>query len=220
MAMVKVMSGLTAAAGTQALLTMVSLTYSLGGGQDYVSSKIFGRSSDNKDKVKRDQKNQLLHAKESFDARHYDFVTEMVTNMYAGSGAKHDHVILDHSTTFEDPAAICKGKPEFQEAFRALTHLQPQSLNPPTCVHVQPHGDSILLTYALNQRYLGRLELRSLLMVQVQLQRRHDVPESDFLVLRMEEHWNGIPPLSSYLFWAVRRVNGIVSHQLTSRLLS
>ena len=213
------MSVTAAAAGTQALLTMASLAYSTAGDQlslEYFQQAFSGASK----KQDPPAQHKMFDAKPAFDAGHYKYVTEFVKRMYGGRGAQHDHVIMNPETTFEDPAAICKGYPEIQEAFQALTYLQPQSLAPPTCVNVQPLGDSILLTYSLKQRYLGRLELRSLLMVQVQLQQRQDIPESDFLVLRMEEHWNGIPPLSSYLFWAVRRINGIVSYQLTSKLLS
>eukprot|EP00980_Cylindrotheca_fusiformis_P013287 scaffold3378_cov104-Cylindrotheca_fusiformis.AAC.1 len=160
-------------------------------------------------------------AVESFDARHYNMVTEMVTKMYAGRGAAHTHHCkLAESVTFEDPAAICKSPKEVLEAFRVFEMLQPQSLDPPKCIHVEPKGSSIALTYALHQRYrLLSVDLRSHLVLNVQLIPIKDLPESEFLVLRMEERWNGIPLPNSPLFWITRRINGIVSWYLTTTFL-
>jgi hypothetical protein len=205
-------SGLTAAVGTQLVLTLASLGYATGH---------LGTASNNRSLLLENKAN----AEEVFDAHHYDFVTEFVTGIYAGRGAStsssHPHVKLADTVTFEDPAARCYGPHEVQEAFRALKYLEPRSVRPPYCVDVEPQGESIALSYALHQQYYfgGRLELQSLLVVNVQLRQRKDVPESEFLVLQMEEHWNGIPFWNSYLFRIVRRINGMVSWQLTKRIL-
>ena len=160
----------------------------------------------------------LLYGEESFDAKHYDFVTELVTKMYAGRGLKHDHCHLAKTITFEDPAAICKSPAEINEAFRALQFLKPKSISYPKCVHVEPLGSSIALTYALHQQYSflsSIVDLRSLLVVEVELIQRKDVPESDFLVTRFEERWYGIPPQNIPLFWMTKRLNGILSWNVT-----
>lgn len=208
-------SGLTAAVGTQVVLTVASLGYATGrlGG---TPSPLLQSSSSSKG-----------GPEEVFDAHHYDFVTEFVTGMYAGRGTSHPYVKLADGdknsvvvVSFEDPAARSCGAHEVREAFRALKYLEPRSIRPPCCVDVQPQGESIALSYALDQQYLdGRLHLQSLLVIKVQLRQRKDVPESEFLVLQMEEHWNGIPFWNSYLFWIVRRINGMVSWQLTKRIL-
>lgn len=107
---------------------------------------------------------------------------------------------------------------KFQDLCHTVQH------NPPRCIDVTPKGtgNTITLTYAMHQRYghLGWLQLHSLLFVDVEIQQMKDSPEfNELLVTKMEEHWNGGPLFSSLLFWGVRRLNGIVSHQMTSRLL-
>lgn len=197
---------------------------------------------------------------ECFDAKHYDLVTDFVARMYRGRGIKsslndkskneheheHEHagrrvdniigVKLAPTITFEDPAAVCVGAEEVREAFRALRALEPVSLSPVRCVNVQPRGDSITLTFLLNQQYTlplplpllysssrpPQLSIRSLLTVTVQLQQMQDIglPESEFLVTEMKELWYGNPLLWPYLlFYVPRRLNGIISYYLTSRLL-
>lgn len=156
---------------------------------------------------------------ETRDARFFQHITEWVTGMYAGRGNDHEHVQLDDAVTFADPAAVCKGRGEVAEAFRALRFLKPQSLMSPYCVNVEPKGASIILTYILHQRYMGWIRLPSLLVVDVQLKQRTDMPQSDFLVLHMEEQWNGVPLLTTYLNKMVRRLNGVASFWLTQRLL-
>ena len=159
------------------------------------------------------------------DARHFVYLTNFVADLYAGRRLlppSEAHVELDENVTFADPAAICIGRDEVIEAFRALRlTLHPESLRTPQCVHVRPEGASIWVTYSLYQRYLGGwLTLPSLLVVQVQLKRRTDVPQSDFLVLSMQEQWNGVPLLANNILnRMVRRGNGWLSFQLTSRIL-
>jgi hypothetical protein len=191
---------LKALVGTHAALTATSLAYG-----------IFGGDMTDGDPP------------EVYDAHHYDMVTELVSGMYAGRGLdKHTapRVKLADTVTFEDPAVICSGPTEVREAFRALTYIQPKSRSPPRCIDVQPQGDSVALTYVLNQQYAGMLTVRSLLVVHVQLLHwRDDFPDSEFLVTRLEEQWNAVPPLGSLLFWIVRRINGFISYQLTSRMI-
>eukprot|EP00977_Amphora_coffeiformis_P009996 scaffold2335_cov175-Amphora_coffeaeformis.AAC.23 len=156
---------------------------------------------------------------ETRDARFFQYITEWVTDMYAGRGIRHEHVQLDETVSFSDPAAICEGPSEVTEAFRALRLLKPQSLLTPYCVNVEPKGASIILTYILHQRYMGWISLPSLLIVDVQLRQRPDMPQSDFLVRSVEDQWNGVPLLTTYLNKMARRVNGVVSFQLCQKLL-
>ena len=209
-------SGIVAAVGTQVVLTVASVC----------NATVLATSS---------SQSTLLHEeKEVFDAPHYDHVTEFVTKMYSGRGITHNHsnnnnktkmkddfVQLGDQVIFTDPAATCLGPHEVREAFRALQYLTPQSKVPPRCIHVQPQGESIALSYALHQEYWGgQVVLPSLLIVTVQLRQRKDVPESEFVVTHMQELWNGVPLWNSYLFRIVRRVNGMASWHLTRSLLS
>lgn len=168
---------------------------------------------------------------ESFDARHYDLLTELITQMYSGRGCHHSHVHLDDSVTFSDPVAICNSADEVHEAFRILRILQPKSLHPPTCVDVEPRGSYIVVKYALHQHYgLLNTDLHSEVTVEVQLeqstiynaqqpQSSYLVPESNFLVSSMKEEWNGNPLPRDPIFWIVRRMNGILSWHIFSRLV-
>lgn len=159
---------------------------------------------------------------ETAEAQHFVYLTEYVTCMYAGRGLQHDHVQLAIDVTFADPAAICRGRTEVQSAFAALRFLQPKSIRPPRCIHVEPKGASILVTYSLYQRYfLGRwIALPSLLVLEVQLQRRHGTPyQSDFVVLNIQEQWNGVPLLTTFLNQLVRRCNGILSYRIAKVLM-
>ena len=166
--------------------------------------------------------NDIKNQKEVFDAKHYDLVTELVTKMYAGRGVQHEHCHLAESVSFEDAVAVCKGPVEVQETFLALKLLEPQSLTFPICVNVKPLGSSIALTYLLNQRYTFLstiIDLQSLLVVEVELKQMKDLPESEFLIKRFEEQWNGIATQKSILFWIPRRINGILGLNITKRLL-
>eukprot|EP00535_Pseudo-nitzschia_heimii_P006453 CAMPEP_0197174582 /NCGR_PEP_ID=MMETSP1423-20130617/1037_1 /TAXON_ID=476441 /ORGANISM="Pseudo-nitzschia heimii, Strain UNC1101" /LENGTH=200 /DNA_ID=CAMNT_0042623525 /DNA_START=36 /DNA_END=635 /DNA_ORIENTATION=+ len=150
---------------------------------------------------------------ECFDAKHYDLVTDFVARMYRGQGIKalsrNDNgkkrdggnvnailgVKLASTAKFEDPAAICVSEEEIREAFRALKALDPVSLSPPRCINVIPRGESIDLTFQLNQQYTlpmsRKVSFKSLLTVRVQLQQMRDIglPESEFLITEMKELW-------------------------------
>jgi len=174
----------------------------------------------------------IAKKKEVYDAHHYSKVTDWVSAFYSGNVKRTSRkplstvVALDENATFEDPVAICVRRVEVQEAFRALCFVHPQSVTEPKCVDVNPKGRSIELTYSLHQNYsfgsLFDLQVRSLLMIEVQLERiiENDLVESKFVITRMEERWNGAKPFESTLFWIVRRINGFMSYHLTSRLLS
>lgn len=192
---------LQAAVGMHAFLTLASIGYPL-----------LSESSSAAKKKK---------SEEAFDAKHYQLMTDFVADMYGGRGISHNArgVYLDESVTFEDSAAICSSRNEVQEAFRALQYIQPRSLSPPKCIDVIPKGDSIELMYALNQQYAGRFNLFSLLVVNVQLGQIYGTPESEFVVTKFEERWNDIEPFGSYLFRAVRRINGVISWNVTTRLM-
>ena len=196
------------AAATQSLFTVVSVSYGALGG-----------SLDNQE-----PQEPLL------DAKYYQHVTHLITNMYSGQGMQLTNyqpddsntwfgasvaptVQIDDQVSFADPAAICQGAPEVEEAFRALSKIQPISLSPPTLVNVQPHGDTIALTYYLHQQYGGRLRVKSLCVVRVVLR------EGRFVVHRVEEAWNGVPLLDTLPFSVCRRINGGVSWFLTTNLV-
>ena len=167
----------------------------------------------------------------AFDANHYTLVTDLVTDTYCGKGIhkeRHQHCQLDDTVTFEDPAAICKSPMEVKEAFRALSFVKPKSNTTPVCINVEPRGSSIGLTYSLNQRYdlstlistWSSFNIKSHLFVEVQLIPTVSIPgESEFLITRFEERWNGIIPQNNYLLWITRRINGIVSWYITTTFL-
>jgi hypothetical protein len=163
-------------------------------------------------------------------------VEESSNNSYDNNNnnnSKHRAVVSDNSgvklsptVSFEDPAAVCVNEEEVREAFRALRSLNPVALSPPKCINVEPRGGSINLTFLLNRQYTlplynsRPLNLKSLLIVTVQLQQMQEIPESEFLVTSMKELWYGNPLIQPYLlFYVPRRLNGIVSYYLTSWLL-
>lgn len=233
---------LTTLVGTHVAFTVASITRAgIGGLQSNSNKKDISKGGGEEE--------------ECFDAKHYDLVTDFVGRIYRGRGMKSlddcknknksndtgskrvDNIIgvkLAPTVTFEDPAAVCVSEEEVREAFRALRALEPVSLSPPRCINVQPRGDSITLTFLLNQQYTlhvplllyssrpPQLSIRSLLTVTVQLQQMQDLglPESEFLITEMKELWYGNPLLWPYLlFYVPRRLNGIISYYLTSRLV-
>ncbi|CAB9506849.1 expressed unknown protein [Seminavis robusta] len=210
----RLVAGINVGIGTHLVVTTASIHYGTGywGGQ----SSLFHQEYSDHSLVS-----------EAPDARHYQAVTRLVTDMYTGRGLSSTTTRLSvpaigvsDSVSFQDPAAICVGKEEVTEAFRAVATLNPQWITPPRCIHVEPMGSTIALTYYLNNRYGGRFSLQSLLVVHVELQQLPHAREfNQFVVTRMEEYWNGVSPISNLLFWAVRRINGVASFQITSRFL-
>jgi len=196
----RIVTGLKAVVGTHALLTFASLTYNT-----YV----------NNDPIREGTPNEV------FDAGHYRKVTNFVTDMYSGKGVvETEGVKLAQNATFDDPAAFCSAPDEIREAFRALRVARPSCLSRPTCIDVRPNGESIELTYYLNQRYGDYVNLRSLLVVDFRLARANDgIPEGHFVVTKLEERWNGTRPLVALPFWVSRRINGLISWYLTRILI-
>jgi hypothetical protein len=186
---------------------------------------------------------------ECFDANHYGMVKDFVSRMYNGGGDDDDFdtsnglhqmkkgsitgynynsnirsINLSSTASFEDPAAVCRGIDEIKEAFRALKLLHPTCISPPKCIDVQPQGDSIMISLALHQQYTipvyGPLTLRSILEVPVQLKQLKEIPESELLIIKMKELWNGKPMAwPNIVYYPGRRLNGIVSYHLTSWFL-
>jgi len=213
--------------------------------------KTSGRTNDKDDSSNTTHAALLARTTESFDANHYAMLTEFVSKLYSidngqqkktKSASSSSPSLLQQASSswgainlngvrlaptagFEDPAAICVGKSEIEEAFEALTKtLHPTHVNPPICVDVQPQGDSIDVWYKLDQHYSSgsfSIKLVSLLTVTVQLEPLEDVPEeSEFVVTEMKEYWHGNPFMwPQFLFYPSKRLNGIVSYQLTSRFL-
>lgn len=196
----RLVTGFKVVVGTHALLTCASLTYNT-----YVDN----------DPSREGKPNEV------FDAGLYRKVTNMVTEMYSGKGViETREVRLAQNATFEDPAAICSTPNEIREAFRALKAARPSCISQPKCIDVRPNGESIELTYHLNQRYGGFLNLQSLLLVDFHLARAEDgITEGHLVVTKLEERWNGTRPLGALPFWISRRINGLISWNLTRILV-
>jgi hypothetical protein len=133
-------------------------------------------------------------------------------------------VRLASSAIFEDPAAVCRGLDEIREAFRALKSLHPISLSPPKCINVEPLGETIRLTYSLHQQYAlpwyGSMALPSIVHVTVQLHNIKELAESELRILQIQELWGSKPLAWPYLlYFPFRRLNGMLSYQLSSRIL-
>jgi hypothetical protein len=200
---------------TQTLMTLTSIAYSAFGG------RWLGRTKHQK-LLDSDTSNEVP------DAAWYQTVTDLVTDMYSGKGAtarqpERGVARLASDASFEDPAAICNSQSEIEEAFRALQWAHPTPISRPKLVDVVPKGETIQLIYSLHQQYtifLANLQVRSLLVVDVNLKQLKDTPHySELEVTRIEEQWNGVKPLG-FAFWFPRRFNGILSYYTTSNLLS
>ena len=183
------------------------------------------------------------------DTKHYDLVKQYVAGMYSQQQRENDRrghisssgslskacgnkttsngivgVQLGNTAIFEDPVGVCRGPEEINEAFRALRYLEPVSITSPKCIRVEPQGETIRLTFFLHQQYslpiVGSIPLRSILQVTVQLQQMKEIPESEFMIIKMKELWLGKPFAWPYpLYYPSRRLNGLLSYWLTSRFL-
>jgi hypothetical protein len=147
--------------------------------------------------------------------------------MYSGAGVDCDACSED--VTFEDAAALCRGRVEVREVFRALGAIKPEHMSRPEVCYSSSRSAVLLLHQRylgcltlLHQRYLGCLTLRSELHVALDTAGR---------ISGMQERWNGKPPLGSsgstqsLMFYfhpmsCVRRANGIMSHFFTSKLIT
>ena len=133
-------------------------------------------------------------------------LAKTAAQMYRGGGI--DAAVLSPGVVFEDPAVRCVGSTEVREAFRALRSCRPEALVAPRMVL---EGDgSATAVFALHQRYLGFLEVRSTLHL-------HTAP--DGRISRIEERWNGVPLVSAPPFVWSRRLNGMLSSALTPILM-
>ena len=153
------------------------------------------------------QENQLL-------AKNFEPLTKFVTNMYTGeriegvAGAR-----LGKDCTFEDSAVIISGSNEIIEAFRALRYVQPEALSSPRVIDVDPNMEIIQVKYFLYQKYMGRLVVKSLLVIDVEL------AGDELVINKIEEQWNGVKPLGLF-HYPSRRLNGILSFNLTKMFVT
>jgi hypothetical protein len=140
----------------------------------------------------------------------------LVSQMYSGAGLDGD--LCSEDITFEDAAAVCRGRVEVREVFRALSAIRPEHISRPEVCY-STCSSAVLL---LHQRYLGCLTLRSEL---------HVALDSAGRISGMQERWNGKQPLGSscsiqsLMFYfdpmsCVRRANGILSHFVTTKLIT
>jgi len=134
-------------------------------------------------------------------------LAKVAGKMYRGDGL--DAAFLSPRVVFEDPAVLCVGTDEVQEAFRALHAARPESLDEPRLV-VDGESEGATAIFALRQRYVGFLEVNSTL---------HIHTAADGRISRFEERWNGAPLLSAAPFRWARRFNGRLSSALTPLLV-
>lgn len=148
------------------------------------------------------QENQLL-------AKNFDPLTKLVTSMYTGERLEGlPGVRLAKDCTFEDSAVVISGSNEIIEAFRALQFVQPEALSPPRILDVVPNMEIIQVKYFLYQKYMGRLIVKSLLVIDAEL------AGDELIINKIEEQWNGVKPLGLF-HYPSRRLNGILSFNLT-----
>lgn len=142
-------------------------------------------------------------------AKNFGPLTTLVTSMYSGKGVADIHGIrLGKTCTFEDPAAICSGAEEVVEAFRALSVAKPESVSLPRVVDVDPNVENLQVTYFLHQKYVGGLVVKSMLVVDAELE------GGELVIRKIEERWNGVRPLG-FFYYPSRRLNGIISFNMT-----
>ena len=136
-------------------------------------------------------------------------ISIIASSMYSGEGIDCD--VFSAAVSFEDPAARCCGQAEVSECFRALRYLKPEQVSAPQVAYST--ADSVVIL--LHQRYLERVVLRSEL---------HVALDGAGKICSMEERWNGRRLMGSAVavdvMRPVRRLNGMLSFLLTSKLLS
>jgi len=134
-------------------------------------------------------------------------LAKVAGKMYRGDGL--DAAFLSPDVVFEDPAVLCIGTDEVQEAFRALHAARPEQLDEPRLV-VDGESEGATAVFALRQRYAGFLEVSSTLLIHT---------AADGRISRFEERWNGAPLLKAAPFRWSRRFNGRLSSFLTPLLV-
>ena len=134
------------------------------------------------------------------------FVKSVIGKMYRGGGV--DNAGFADDLVFDDAMVSCVGRPEVQEAFRALRAAGPELVVEPKIVP-DPSGKSGV-AMLLHRRYFGSVELHTMVIVQT---------GADGRVNYLEERWNQAPLLDvAPVRWS-RRLNGIVSRYVTPHLV-
>ena len=126
-----------------------------------------------------------------------------VLSMY-GRGCVDEHC-FSPSVVFTDPAAETRGVAELAEAFRALQIMKPVNEEFNFVAHHEPGCACVDLW----QRYtiFGRpFKLYSRVLA------RHDAAGR---IESIREWWRGVPLSDAALLAIARRVNGVISYQLT-----
>jgi len=133
----------------------------------------------------------------------------LVSRLYSGKLDFTSETTLTEKITFEDPIALCVGRKEVHECFRALHDLtSPCHVIEPTLMgEYNDNSSTQILNFYLHQRYFGCLEVVSVVDVEVGV--------SDGKVKRIEERWNNIALFKGTPAIVGRRFNGILSGILT-----
>lgn len=148
------------------------------------------------------------------DISGWKVASPVVVDMYSGKGITQPGR-LSQDCVFADPVAICVGREEVVETFRALKCLSPDSIASPKLVHVEPLADNVTrFTTKLHQRYMKTLTVHSLLIVDMK-----EEEGKDPTIVRFEERWNNRPLLNQIPFTFVRRINGVLSFRVTALLV-
>jgi hypothetical protein len=113
-----------------------------------------------------------------------------------------------HTVTFEDPAARTEGFAELKEAFRMLKRLEPETVD---WEIRKVSSDVGQVELNLWQRY-SLLEAQEPIDLYSHIVVQHD---DQGRIISMQDRWKGKPLLPSTPFGWTRRLNGIVSFQLT-----
>ena len=136
----------------------------------------------------------------------------IVQSMYNGHGINPND--LSPGCMFVDPIAICVGRDETIECFRALKFMSPKTSKETTLAVKNIDGDlkqQVLME--LQSEYFSSLNVTSLLIVNIDRTGNHPV------VTKFEEQWNYIVVLNSFPFNLSRRFYGILSCFFTPLVL-
>ena len=134
-------------------------------------------------------------------------VESVASKMYSGVGL--DGSVCSDRVTFEDPVAVCCGRAEVVEAFRALRACMPEHVTAPQVCCSTPSTAVVLL----HQRYFGRFVVRSELHVGL---------DDAGSICWFEERWNGKRLLGDGIraLWPVRRLNAFLSFLVTPKAVA
>ena len=161
-------------------------------------------------------------------------VRTIINDMYSGKGILQPEM-LSPDCRFVDPIAICTGREEVVEVFRALQFLSPQPVVRDTSVAFDRHNFrqtprllnvvwkkennkyATTINFELEQSYFNRLQMTSLLIVDVTVD--DDFQElSELSITSFEEQWNYRSLFNFRPFSTVRWINGKISYCLTPLL--